>query len=273
MELERMRLQKLTLFVVFTVFGCTWPAQAENVEHTQQLLSTKSCQRCELSGAGLIFAVLSGADLRGANLSGANLSRADLSGADLSGANLMGASLFGANLVGANLEGADLRGADLRSALLTESNLTGSNLDQAAMQNAVGIPQTINTEKAEDFHGWAVAAAQKGNHREALRYYDQALAINPDYAPTRLGRSVSLFSVGNVDLAKQEAQRASDLFEEQENERGQEVSQDFITAVQTAEEEAQKRKKRGSGGGGFLNTLKGLVQSAASLALQFVRFP
>ena len=58
------------------------------------LLSTKSCVRCNLSGA----------DLKGMDLSGADLRRANLRDADLKDA----------NLAGANLDGADLRRADLK---------------------------------------------------------------------------------------------------------------------------------------------------------------
>ncbi|MFM6437017.1 MAG: pentapeptide repeat-containing protein, partial [Microcystis panniformis] len=67
----------------------------EDLNHLQQLLSTRQCPQCDLSGSGLVQSNLVGAKLNGANLVGANLSQANLSGADLSGANLTSASLFG----------------------------------------------------------------------------------------------------------------------------------------------------------------------------------
>lgn len=70
----------------------TFPCQAENIEHLNQLLQTKQCENCDLADAGLVMINLQGANLRGANLVGANLSRADLTGADLRGANLTNAS-------------------------------------------------------------------------------------------------------------------------------------------------------------------------------------
>jgi uncharacterized protein YjbI with pentapeptide repeats len=72
----------------------------KNVDIISQLLETKQCQRCNLSGANL-----SGTNLSGANLAGANLNGANLSGTNLSGANLSGASVNGTNLSGANLNG------------------------------------------------------------------------------------------------------------------------------------------------------------------------
>ena len=73
------------IVVITLVLGIIppWPVIAENLEHTQQLLATKQCPSCDLSGAGLVLADLAGANLQGANLARANLSRADLSGADL----------------------------------------------------------------------------------------------------------------------------------------------------------------------------------------------
>lgn len=74
---------KFRLFPALLLSLClATPTKAENLQHTQQLMSTKRCQRCDLSGAGLVYANLSSADLSGANLSQANLSRINLSGAN-----------------------------------------------------------------------------------------------------------------------------------------------------------------------------------------------
>jgi uncharacterized protein YjbI with pentapeptide repeats len=84
----------------------------------KQLKSTKSCPKCDLSGADL-----SGAYIPGANLSGANLSGAYIPDANLTGANLSGANLSNANLTGANLSDADLTG----------TNLSGIQIDKKAL--------------------------------------------------------------------------------------------------------------------------------------------
>ena len=103
-----MKLRVLASTTLLTALSLAIPALAANPEHTRQLLSTRQCEGCDLTNAGLVMANLAGANLRGANLSRANLSRANLADADLSGANLTGASLFGADLTGANLSGANL---------------------------------------------------------------------------------------------------------------------------------------------------------------------
>jgi uncharacterized protein YjbI with pentapeptide repeats len=74
----------------------------------EKLTTTRSCPRCDLSGANLTWATLTGATLAGATLSGAFLNEANLSGANLSGAHLSGANLHWADLSRANLSGADL---------------------------------------------------------------------------------------------------------------------------------------------------------------------
>jgi len=62
----------------------------------RQLLETKQCQRCNLSGA----------NLSSSNLIGADLSYADLSNADLRNTNMLGANLNNADMSNANLSGA-----------------------------------------------------------------------------------------------------------------------------------------------------------------------
>lgn len=112
------------LFVLLTIITSLWAttAQAANPEDVTRLLSTKSCNSCDLSGADLV-----GVDLTGAQLEGANLNAANLTGADLTGANLTKASLAGSNLVGANLQ----------QSILTETSLVYANLALAQLNNAL----------------------------------------------------------------------------------------------------------------------------------------
>src|SRR4028118_1414235 len=161
---------KLTVFTtaaLLTTTSLSAVAKAENLQHIQQLLSTRQCSQCELSGAGLVLADLSGANLSGADLSRANLSRANLTGANLTGANLTGASLNGANLSGANLSGANLSATDLRDAFLGNAQLFGTSLNTAYIQGAVGIPEYAGTP--EDFYAWGVTESERGNYRGADR--------------------------------------------------------------------------------------------------------
>lgn len=263
-----MRVPMLTAHCALTLLVGMKVAQAENLEHLQRLLSQRECRSCELSRVSLVHASLNGMDLGGANLNGANLSRADLSGVNLSGANLQGASLVGANLSSANLQGADLRGADLREAVLIDADLTGANLDNAYIKNVVGLPvTTLDVKKAEDFHNWGVSEANQGNHREALDYYNQALTINPDYAPTYLGRSVSRYSLGNINPAIQDAQIASILFREQGNDRGEKISLNLVQAYGHEQAEIAKVRSRRPG---FLSKVGNTFRSAATLAVQFL---
>jgi hypothetical protein len=109
------------------------PLRAENPEHVRQLLKTKSCQECDLSGA---------------NLSGLDLSSAMLVGADLRGANLTRANLSNANLTRANLTQANFSQANLSQAYLTNANLDRTNLLGALLTGTKGVP-LINSPLAE----------------------------------------------------------------------------------------------------------------------------
>jgi uncharacterized protein YjbI with pentapeptide repeats len=251
--------------IALTVALClplTLPAlcRAENLNHLQQLLSTKQCSFCDLSGAGLVQSNLSGARLSGANLVGANLSQANLSGADLSGANLSGASLFGANLMGANLNGANLNGTDLRGAYLNNANLNSITLENAYVQGAIGIPSAAGTP--ELFYRWGIAEGKQGRTTAAIENFNQALTINAEYAPAYLARAMAYYRLGQNTLAAQDAQSASTLFEQQGDRPGYEAAQNFIKGMEIA----LKPKEEGGGSGQFDQ----MVQGIGSLLLQFV---
>ncbi len=255
-----MKITCISLTALFTTFGVVFPVRAENLAHLSQLLSTKQCQLCDLSGSGLVMANLAGASLIGANLAGANLSQANLTGADLRGANLSGASLYGANLTGANLSSATLNGTDLRGAYLINTNLTGTNLELAYLQGAKGISQNAGTP--ELFYGWGLIETKEGNYREAIDHHNKALTLDPEFAPAYLARGYALLRLGNEQGAIVNAEMASQLYEKQENPQGQETADNFAKNIEAFQE--ARKKDRGT------PQLDGIVRGVASLALQFL---
>ncbi|HAC63048.1 MAG TPA: low-complexity protein [Cyanothece sp. UBA12306] len=247
---------------LLTAFSFSFRVQAENLEHLTQLLSTKQCPLCDLTGAGLVMVDLSGAKLIGANLAGANLSQANLTGADLSGANLTGASLYGANLTGANLSSAIVNGTDFREAYLTNAILTGTKMDAAYLQGAEGIPNNAGTP--ELFYGWGLLETKKGNYQEALDHYNKALLINPEFASVYLARAYALLRLGNEIGATENAALASQLFEKQENLQGKEMSDNFIKNIETF----QEARKKAANNGSSTPQLDNFVRGAASIIMR-----
>lgn len=241
---------------------CCWavPARAEKLAHVQQLLSSKSCEGCDLMNAGLVFTDLSGANLKGADLRRANLSQTDLTGADLSGANLAGASLHGANLTGANLTGANLTGADLRQAYLMEAVFTDANLSSAFLQGAIGL--TGNIGDADAFYRWALDSARIGNYSEAIENFNQTVRINPNYAKAYLGRGVARYKIGDRDGAMLDTNYAAYLFERNGDAQGYQASKEFIAGVEMIE----NAPKGGKGKPNFLD----FIGSVSGLLLRFL---
>lgn len=250
--MKAMKLKAWTITICTTV-GLVTPASAENLEHINRLLSSKECQRCELSNAGLTMSNLAGAKLTGANLAGANLSRSNLAGADLRDANLTGASLYGANLTGANLMGANLNSTDLREAYLFNANLAEATLTNAYLLGAIGL--SSNFGDAEDYYRWAMDSGRKKNYQGAIENFSQAISRKPDFAPAFIGRSVARLSLGEKSAAIADAKIASKLFLEQGNMVEHQAAEQFITDVQTP-----PKKPRRSFGDSVINVLGGLLQ-------------
>jgi uncharacterized protein YjbI with pentapeptide repeats len=249
-----MNLKPFATSVLLVTIGFTLPAQAENLEHLRQLLSTKQCQTCDLSGAGLVFAQLKGANLNGANLAATNLSQANLVGANLSGANLSGASLNGANLSNANLSGANLSGADLRGAFLSGTDLTGTQLDSAALQGAIGL--STDAGNPDDFYRWAMEAGKQRNYERAIENFNQVLVRKPDHALAHFGRGMARLELGDQAGAIRDSEQASVLFAQQGS------TADAETAKKLAEtlKNPPKERKGVSFGQGLINVVGGLVQ-------------
>ncbi len=251
----------ISTIVFLSSFSFAITAQAANPEHVRQLLATKQCPNCDLSGAGLVMSDLSRADLRGANLSGANLSRANLNGADLRDANLSGAGLFGANLSGAKLNRVNLLGADLRNTYLVNAQLNDIDVDSANLQGATGV--TSKVAKPEQFYAWGIASAEKGNLVQATQYFNQAIDAKPDYAGAYLARGIARYHMLDSKGAIQDAQFAQKLFKSQKDITGLQTAKVFILEVQAPQEGKVRPSKP---------NLVDFVGSLSSVLLQFLPF-
>jgi uncharacterized protein YjbI with pentapeptide repeats len=244
-----------------SAFGWNAPVRAEDLEDTQQLITTKTCQGCDLSGAGLVYANLSGAQINQSNLTQINLSRANLSGSNLSGSNLSGAVLFNANLTGANLSGADLSGADLRGAVLSGANLTGAKLDSVNFLGAVGLPSEVATN--ENLYSLGLAEAQRGNFRGAIDNYNQAIGVDSTFANAYLARGIARIQLGDQTGALQDAKLAEQFYTAQSNDAGIQAATQFSSGIE-AMQAANAQQQRGARGN-FMNVLA----AAASLLVKF----
>jgi uncharacterized protein YjbI with pentapeptide repeats len=252
-------LTALASLTTLSAIAFSIPAQAEDLQHTQQLINTGVCQRCDLSRAGLVLADLSGADLSGSDLTQANLNQANLRNANLSGANLAGANLVSADLTGANLSGANLTGADLRDTSLANVNLEGANLQEANMLGASGLSSEIATP--EQLYLWGLAESQRGNLRGAIAYYNQALEVNPDFAHALMARGIARYRLHDLSGALADSQAAEQLYLTQGDEEGHQISMQFTVGVQAAQEADAHRGQVRTGNGnltGFIQSITGL---------------
>lgn len=257
----------LSLLVVLTLGLMMPPAYADDIEQTQQLLSTKECSGCNLNRVGLVYANLAGANLSDATLIQANLSRANLSTADLSGANLAGAILFNANLSGADLSGANLSGADLRGTILSGANLQGAIVDGANFLGAIGLPSEIAT--TDNLYTLGLAEAERGNYRGAITHYTQLIASKPDFANAYLARSIARFRLGDRSGALEDAYQAEQLYLAQGNDEGQQAAVRLSQGIQTLQEASEEQRREMEGGNGFGTSFLSFLGSLASLLLRF----
>ncbi len=236
-------------------------ARADDLEHLQQLVSTRSCRACDLSRASLVHTDLSEIDAQGSNFKFANLNRSRLAGADLRGADLSNAVLFNADLSGADLTGANLQGADLRNAFFYGATLDGAILQGANLQGAAGLPEQLLTARA--LYQWGQQEAQRGNFQGAYDYYTQAIAQEPNAPHLYLSRSVALYRWGYAEEAIADAKQSERLFAAQGNAEAQQTAAVFAQGLTEREEARAEASSQGSSG--FLN----VFSAVAGLLLRF----
>jgi tetratricopeptide (TPR) repeat protein len=87
------------------------------------------------------------------------------------------------------------------------------------------------------YHNLGVIAQQKADHQQAVTRFRQALALQPDYGPSRLLLGVSLLAVGKNSESIRELKRAVSLMPEQPQSHLQlakayEASEDWLSAAQ-----------------------------------------
>lgn len=259
-----MHTRSLLLLSVLASVGIASPGFAENLEHTQKLLSTKECVKCDLTRAGLVFADLNGANLRGANLAGANLSQAKLQGADLRGANLAGASLNGTVLTDAKLDGANLTGADLRGAYLAGVSWQNAVVENAFLQGAIGLPTTVG--KLEDFYRWAIEAERRKDYVAAITNFTKVIERQPDFAPAYIGRSAARLQGGDIAGAVSDAKQAEKLFAAQGDTENALIANKLALMIETPPETKLRPAKPNFG-----SLLTGVLGGALQLFMS--RFP
>lgn len=254
-KLSRNFLSWTALAIVLTNIGSA--ANAENLDHIRQLLSTKQCQRCDLQNASLVMANLQSASLSNVNLQQANLSQVNLTGADLRNAKMAGSSLSGANLGGADLSGADLRNTDLRGTLFTGAILTGTLLDGATLQSAIGLPSTIGT--AEQYYQWATDSTRQKRYDIAIDQFSQSLLRDPGYAPSYFGRGIARFETGDRKAAIVDMGSANELFKIQGDKAGLESSDRILLEMKKPVESTEGRGGNGLGIS-MMNMVGGLLR-------------
>ena len=87
------------------------------------------------------------------------------------------------------------------------------------------------------YHNLGVIAQQKADHQQAVTRFREALALQPDYGPSRLLLGVSLLAVGKNSESVRELKRAVSLMPEEPQShlqlaRAYEGSEDWLSAAQ-----------------------------------------
>ena len=73
--------------------------------------------------------------------------------------------------------------------------------------------QVLNSAKQLFTRG--VDKSRKGDHKGAIKEFDQALQLNPNYADAYGNRCVARYRIGDKLLAIKDCQKAADLYLEQ----------------------------------------------------------
>jgi tetratricopeptide (TPR) repeat protein len=93
---------------------------------------------------------------------------------------------------------------------------------------------------------WALQEDKKGNYPAAIKYYTQALEINPELAPAYLGRAIIKSRYGSTENAIADGEKAKELFETQNNAEGYALSTRFIQLAQARSDVEENNGEEGN---------------------------
>jgi uncharacterized protein YjbI with pentapeptide repeats len=116
-------------------------------------ISDSVFERCDLSAATLVRAVVTRVQFTDCRLSGADLSAARLQDVVFSECRLVDATLRMASARRARFEGCDISGADLYAAQLPGVRIFGSDLSRAELSRATLTDGMLHGSKLEDIKG------------------------------------------------------------------------------------------------------------------------
>ena len=204
-----MRQAVLSMFALLALSCAAGSKAIAGEQEVMQLLAQRSCPRCDLRRANLVFADLSGANLEGADLSGANLSQANLEGARFNKAVLTRASLFGANLANADLTNALLAGTDLRQANLFRIRADSSMIKQADLRGALNL--SVALKDFQSLHNEGVDAFQQGQYSIASSRFSEAIEVMPSSIESFVARGLSRVRLSDSEGAYQDLSKAASL--------------------------------------------------------------
>lgn len=262
---------KIVLTIAIGVAAaCSSVPRADGGERDMiRLLTTKQCPRCDLRGADLVHANLSGADLQGALLIGANLSRADLSHADLRGSDLRQASLFGTNLANSKLTGSLMAGADLREADLSGAVIVTKK--QPKETNQLNTEDGTKTNRRSiQAHNDGYAAYQASQLVMAELYFSEAIRMNPNQAQSWVARSIVRTRLGEYEGAKTDLVEAYKIAQDAQNHEGSVSIKKAIVELDQRTNPGTKGGKRNElmgAAGGIIGILAPLAMKALSSGL------
>ena len=231
-------------------------------QEVMQLLAQRSCPRCDLRRANLVFADLSGANLEGADLSGANLSQANLEGANLRRSNLRSTTLYGANLRGSTLQGAVLQGTDFREADLLGTLITQGELTSSHLGGAINLP--IGSRSAEELHNEGVSRFSAQEYTEAERLFSEAIYNKPDQVESWIARGMTRLKTAKERDGKNDLIHAANLVEAHGNNHEANRIRKHVSAL-NKQEIAENKPNRG---GQMLGAAAAAVKMIAPLAMK-----
>jgi tetratricopeptide (TPR) repeat protein len=148
----------------------------------------------------------------------------------------------------------------LRNSYLTNANLANVDLDTAYLDGVKGIAN--NAATPEQFHRWGVREGEKGNYTAAIAHFNQAIQIDPEFAPAYLGLGLIQYRFDNRIAAQQNVGIAAKLFKMQKHQLGYKTATDFqqkMTLASEIEANNANRERGASNIGKFLGGVGSLL--------------
>ena len=213
-EVNKLRKSKIIFPLIYLIFlSCFFlksnGQEKYSIKDLSHLITTNSCNKCNLEGIDLVNKDFSNAQITNSNLKNANLSGGYLDNINFYGTDLSGSSFKNTSLRNANFQKSTLNDTDFQYADFTNATFDFEGLSKSSWGYSLGVKK--EHDNFENFYNKAVKYYLKKDYIYSIKLFSLAIDKNPLSIESFLSRAIINFNLGRDVQCLEDLKRSNEL--------------------------------------------------------------